>query len=496
MPHVFSGPAVETNSGGGSGENHPELGTLDGPGSSSSRSGSRSPGPRAALRLHPGSIPDLDSFGSRPSSPACAVASSHRVDLCLEASDAEPTTPSGSASGGSSGRSRDSAPPSPRAGGATRGAARTEPAGPGVAAAAGIASGARRMVGRLSLQPVAGERFEAATRRSHESLLLLDSPDSGLPPSPSHPLEPAAQLQQQHRLLELSEFQQQQQLQDVHGHQQRLQDQPHQHVDEEQHQQQQRHQQRQHHRRADSASPPLLCCSSSVDGFGDLATATARRPDSGFMGGAPSPPLRGPPRPGVLGVAEEPRIGGGGGAPVRDPQLGRLLPYVTLCGGFGGPGGTGAPRLVPSDYSEGVCVQAGPRATSTRCCSEVRFACGRRYRDGVECEPALAVASCRQTVVARPSTTRRSFTSELRLEPRQRERRHTATAFAFPRHARHLFRTTVTSGGDAAAVASGASSAAPAARGAGTRYTSCVRLQSLAPPSVGIVYREDGRAGT
>ncbi|XP_078713522.1 uncharacterized protein LOC144932986 [Lampetra fluviatilis] len=384
------------------------------------------------------------------------------------------------------------------------------------------------MVGRLSLQPVAGERFEAATRRSHESLLLLDSPDSGLPPSPSHPLEPAAappragsaadggpaaigargspfyapnatgqQLQQQqHRLLELSEFQQQQ-LQDVHGHQQRLQDQPHQHVDEEQHQQQQqRHQQRQHHRRADSASPPLLCCSSSVDGFGDLATATARRPDSGFMGGAPSPPLRGPPRPGVLGVAEEPRIGGGGGAPVRDPQLGRLLPYVTLCGGFGGPGGSGAPRLVPSDYSEGVCVQAGPRATSTRCCSEVRFACGRRYRDGVECEPALAVASCRQTVVARPSTTRRSFTSELRLEPRQRERRHTATAFAFPRHARHLFRTTVTSGGDAAAVASGASSAAPAARGAGTRYTSCVRLQSLAPPSVGIVYREDGRAGT
>ncbi|CAN0364256.1 unnamed protein product [Lampetra planeri] len=242
------------------------------------------------------------------------------------------------------------------------------------------------MVGRLSLQPVAGERFEAATRRSHESLLLLDSPDSGLPPSPSHPLEPAA-------------------------------------------------------------APP------------------ARR----------------------LGR----RRGSRG-----DWRSGLPLPYVTLCGGFGGPGGTGAPRLVPSDYSEGVCVQAGPRATSTRCCSEVRFACGRRYRDGVECEPALAVASCRQTVVARPSTTRRSFTSELRLEPRQRERRHTATAFAFPRHARHLFRTTVTSGGDAAAVASGASSAAPAARGAGTRYTSCVRLQSLAPPSVGIVYREDGRAGT
>ncbi|XP_032803276.1 uncharacterized protein LOC116939232 [Petromyzon marinus] len=375
------------------------------------------------------------------------------------------------------------------------------------------------MVGRLSLQPVAGERFEAATRRSHESLLLLDSPDSGLPPSPSHPLDsatappragsaadggpaaigargspfyapnatgPLQQQQQQHRLQELNEYQQQQQqLQNVHGHQ-HLQDQHHQHVDEEQ-------QHQRHYRRADTASPPLL---SSVDGFGDLATAPARRPDSGFMGGgpSPSPPLRGPPRPGVLGVAEEPRIGGG--APARDPQLGRLLPYVTLCGGFGGPGGSGAPRLVPSDYSEGVCVQAGPRATSTRCCSEVRFACGRRYRDGVECEPALAVASCRQTVVARPSTTRRSFTSELCLEPRQRAQRHTATAFAFPRHARHLFRTTVTSGGGAAAVASGASSAAPAAQGAGTRYTSCVRLQSLAPPSVGIVYREDGRAGT
>uniref|UniRef100_A0A8C4R8R7 Uncharacterized protein n=1 Tax=Eptatretus burgeri TaxID=7764 RepID=A0A8C4R8R7_EPTBU len=42
------------------------------------------------------------------------------------------------------------------------------------------------MVGRLNLQGVG----ESATRRSHES--LLDSPDSGLPPSPSHPLYPFA----------------------------------------------------------------------------------------------------------------------------------------------------------------------------------------------------------------------------------------------------------------------------------------------------------------
>ncbi|CAN0327686.1 unnamed protein product [Lampetra fluviatilis] len=230
------------------------------------------------------------------------------------------------------------------------------------------------MVGRLSLQPVAGERFEAATRRSHESLLLLDSPDSGLPPSPSHPLEPAA-------------------------------------------------------------APP--------------------RAGSAADGG-----------PAAIGARGSPFYAPNATGQQLQQQQHRLLEL-----------------RIPPDKRR-------------LCCSEVRFACGRRYRDGVECEPALAVASCRQTVVARPSTTRRSFTSELRLEPRQRERRHTATAFAFPRHARHLFRTTVTSGGDAAAAASGASSAAPAARGAGTRYTSCVRLQSLAPPSVGIVYREDGRAGT
>ncbi|NXA35294.1 RFLB protein, partial [Eudromia elegans] len=106
------------------------------------------------------------------------------------------------------------------------------------------------------------------------------------------------------------------------------------------------------------------------------------------------------------------------------------------------PHSSGAPRLCPLSFGEGVELDPLP-PKEIRYTSSVTYVSEKRFIDDVYMPVGLSVSSCSQTVVCVPDCTWRSYKAELRFEPRHRPRRFASTTIVYPKRAKTVYTTTL-----------------------------------------------------
>lgn len=245
------------------------------------------------------------------------------------------------------------------------------------------------MVGHLHLQAM-DDSLKGKNREG-----LLDSPDSGLPPSPSPPFC--------------------------------------------------------------SLSPAPLCCSPPAP---DLQDFSKNLPDlQGFSKNLPDLQDFSKNPPDLQNLQDFSQ---------EDHREGKLLPYLLL----GASGPDPRIRMLPVFFGESIEVNPKPQQ-EIKCSSEVKYDSERHYRDQVYCAPVPTPTRYSETVVAVHDCTWRSHKSQVYLEPRTKALHHRTTTIVFPKHAKSLYRTTLTYDP------------------AGTRrwFVSTVQLESAEDPC--ILYTED-----
>ncbi|XP_078083787.1 refilin-A [Mustelus asterias] len=117
---------------------------------------------------------------------------------------------------------------------------------------------------------------------------------------------------------------------------------------------------------------------------------------------------------------------------------GKLIPYVVL----NSPPLEPRPRMHPVFFGESIKVNC-ESAQEIRCHSLVNYNSDKHYRDCVYFQPIPAVTSYSETVIAIPNCTWRNYKSQLTLEPRQKALRFQSTTIIFPKHAKNIYRTTL-----------------------------------------------------
>ncbi|XP_019718407.1 refilin-A [Hippocampus comes] len=196
-------------------------------------------------------------------------------------------------------------------------------------------------------------------------------------------------------------------------------------------------------------------------------------PDSGL------PPSPSPPFCSLSPTLIEPRSGSCT-TPVESKQQaawkkdasreGKLLPYLLL----NNTGTDPRTRMYPVFYGESIEVDPKPEK-QVKCTSAVRYDSDKHYQDRVYCVPVPTATSYSETVVAVPNCTWRSYKSQVYLEPRQKPINYQSTTIVYPKHAKNIYRTTLTY------------KAAAARRW----FVSRVRLESSDDSSPCIIYTED-----
>ncbi|XP_077377522.1 refilin-A isoform X2 [Festucalex cinctus] len=155
--------------------------------------------------------------------------------------------------------------------------------------------------------------------------------------------------------------------------------------------------------------------------------------------------------------------------PLANIQLARL-PYLLLNSAGTDP----RTRMYPVFYGESIEVDPKPEQ-QVKCTSAVRYDSDKRYQDRVYCVPVPTATSFSETVVAVPDCTWRRYKSQVYLEPRQKAVNYQSTTIVYPKHAKNVYRTTLTY------------KAAAARRW----FVSRVRLESSDDSSPCIIYAED-----
>ncbi|XP_061672130.1 refilin-A [Syngnathoides biaculeatus] len=165
-------------------------------------------------------------------------------------------------------------------------------------------------------------------------------------------------------------------------------------------------------------------------------------PDSGL------PPSPSPPFCSLSPALVEPRSGSGATPAEAHQQAtckkdagrgGKLLSYLLL----NTTGTDPRTRMYPVIYGESIEVDPKPEQ-EVKCTSAVRYDSDKRYRDRVYCVPVPTATAYSETVVVVPNCTWRSYKSQVYLEPRQKPISYQNTTIVYPKHAKNIYRTTLT----------------------------------------------------
>uniref|UniRef100_A0ACB8ECP7 Uncharacterized protein n=1 Tax=Sphaerodactylus townsendi TaxID=933632 RepID=A0ACB8ECP7_9SAUR len=105
-------------------------------------------------------------------------------------------------------------------------------------------------------------------------------------------------------------------------------------------------------------------------------------------------------------------------------------------------GGVSTSRLCLLSFGEGVEFDPLP-PKDVRYTSSVKYDSEKHFINNVYLPMGLGMTSCSQTVVCVPDSTWRSYKAELHLEPRPKPRHFTSTAIVYPKHTKTVYTTTL-----------------------------------------------------
>uniref|UniRef100_UPI00398F1EE0 refilin-A n=1 Tax=Pristiophorus japonicus TaxID=55135 RepID=UPI00398F1EE0 len=115
------------------------------------------------------------------------------------------------------------------------------------------------------------------------------------------------------------------------------------------------------------------------------------------------------------------------------------IPYIVLSS----PLSDTKPRMHPVFFGESIEVNC-ESAPEIRCNSAVRYDSEKHYRDCIYYLPVPTATSYSQTIIVAHNCTWRDYKSQIVLEPRQKPCRFESTTIIFPKHAKNIYRSTLT----------------------------------------------------
>ncbi|XP_048467364.1 refilin-A isoform X2 [Rhincodon typus] len=98
--------------------------------------------------------------------------------------------------------------------------------------------------------------------------------------------------------------------------------------------------------------------------------------------------------------------------------------------------------MQPVSFGERIEVNC-ESAQEIRCHSVVKNDSEKHYRDCVYYETVPTITSYTETIITAPNCTWRNYKSQLWFEPQQKPLRFESTTIIFPKHAKNIFRTTL-----------------------------------------------------
>ncbi|MEE6517955.1 hypothetical protein FKM82_028590 [Ascaphus truei] len=88
-------------------------------------------------------------------------------------------------------------------------------------------------------------------------------------------------------------------------------------------------------------------------------------------------------------------------------------------------------------------VQENQVSRHLGCNSEIKYDSEKHYRDDVFYAPIPTVTSFSETIISTPNCTWRNYKTQLHFEPRNKPLRFQSTTIIFPKHAKNIYRTTL-----------------------------------------------------
>ncbi|XP_069475801.1 refilin-A isoform X2 [Ambystoma mexicanum] len=122
----------------------------------------------------------------------------------------------------------------------------------------------------------------------------------------------------------------------------------------------------------------------------------------------------------------------------QDIRGGKVTPYLLLSSSASET----RPRMCPVFFGESIEVNPEP-VQEIRCNSKIKYDSEKHYSDHIFYAPIPTITSYSETVIATPNCTWRNYKSQLVFEPRQKPLRFQSTTIIFPKHAKNIYRTTL-----------------------------------------------------